>query len=221
MLQYCKVILKMRMRKKPNMPQRMAKCAAVHTTGPEAYRGAWLEKIPGCRRVHLELGCGRGRFTAETAAVYPQALLVGLERVPEALIIAMERAVREELRNVRFIGADAALLPLIFGQGELERIYINFCDPWPGNRHAKRRLTHANFLNLYKPLLCAGGELHFKTDNDDLFDFSVGQFDECGFEVTDITRDLHRDGPAGIMTDYEQKFVAQGVSINRCVARIL
>ena len=211
----------MRMRKKPNMPQRMEKCAAVHIVEPEAYRGVWLDKIPGYRRVQLELGCGRGKFTAETAAAMPETLLVGVERVPEVLVIAMERAVRESSPNVRFIETDAVLLQSIFGQGELERIYINFCDPWPGNRHAKRRLTHENYLRIYRPLLCAGGELHFKTDNNDLFEYSVEQFQNNGFEVVDITRDLHRDGQAGIMTDYELKFHAQGVSINRCVARII
>ena len=211
----------MRMRKKPNMPQRIEKCAAVHIAEPGAYRGDWLERITGYKRLHLELGCGRGRFTAETAVTTPDTLLVGVERVPEALIIAMERAVREDIPNVRFINTDAALLPLIFGQDELERIYINFCDPWPGSRHAKRRLTHPKYLELYKPLLSAHGELHFKTDNDALFEFSLEQLMDSGFEVFDITRDLHRDGPVGVMTDYELKFVAQGVSINRCVARII
>jgi tRNA (guanine-N7-)-methyltransferase len=210
----------MRMRKKPNMPQRTEKCAAVHIAGPEVYRGAWLEKISGYGSLQLELGCGRGRFTAETALAAPETLLVAVERVPEVLIIAMEHAVRERIPNVRFIETDAAFLPLIFGPKELERIYINFCDPWPGNRHAKRRLTHENFLKLYRDILKDGGEIHFKTDNSALFEYSVGQFQGGGFEVSDVARDLHRDGPTGVMTDYELKFHAQGVSINRCVARI-
>jgi tRNA (guanine-N7-)-methyltransferase len=210
----------MRMRKKPNMPQRVERCAAVYISDPEAFRGQWLGKLPGCKSLHLEIGCGRGRFTNETALLAPDALLVAIERVPEALIIGMERAVREEIPNVRFIETDADRLGQIFVPGEVDRIYINFCDPWPGNRHTKRRLTHSNYLELYKELLRPGGEIHFKTDNGGLFDYSVGQFELRGFELYDVTRDLHRDGPAGIMTDYEQKFYEQGVSISRCVARL-
>lgn len=211
----------MRMRKKPNMPQRLEKCAAVHIPDPEAYRGHWRSSLPGYQSLQLEIGCGRGRFTTETARSSPDTLLVAVERVPEALIIAMERAVREELRNVRFIKADADRLTALFGAGEIDRIYINFCDPWPGNRHAKRRLTHENFLKLYRVLLRPGGEIHFKTDNIDLFVFSVASLEKNGFELLESTKDLHGDGPSGIMTDYEAKFYAQGVSICRCVARLI
>ena len=210
----------MRMRKKPNMPQRMARCSAVHITDPEAYRCDWLGRIPGFQSLNLEIGCGRGKFTTETAQSQPDALLVAVERVPEVLIIAMERAVREDIENVRFVETDAAKLQALFGPHELDRVYINFCDPWPGNRHAKRRLTHGNFLRVYRELLRPGGEVLFKTDEDDLFEFSLEQFRLNGFELLEVTRDLHRDGPVGVMTDYETKFVAQGVSINSCRARL-
>lgn len=220
MLQYSKVILIMRMRKKPNMPQRMARCAAVLITEPEQYRGDWLEKIAGYSSLHLEIGCGKGKFTAETAMLHPETLFIAVEKVPEALIIAMERVVREELLNVRFIKADAALLTRFFGPAEIEVIYINFCDPWPRSGHRKRRLTHENFLKLYKEILRPGGEIRFKTDSTDLFDFSLAEFEKNGFTLLDVTRDLHANGPAGIMTDYETKFYQQGVSINSCVARL-
>jgi tRNA (guanine-N7-)-methyltransferase len=220
MLKYCKVILYMRMRKKPNMPQRVERCASVHITDPEVYRGAWLHKISGFREVYLEIGCGKGRFTAETAASLPDTLFVAVERVPEALIIAMERAVRHDIRNIRFIESDATLLEKIFGPAEIARIYINFCDPWPRSGHKKRRLTHESFLKLYKEILKPDGEIHFKTDNGDLFDFSLAEFELNGFELVDVTRDLHENGPGGVMTDYETKFCEQGVSINRCVARL-
>ncbi|SHI20029.1 tRNA (guanine-N7-)-methyltransferase [Sporobacter termitidis DSM 10068] len=210
----------MRMRKKPNMPQRTERCAAVHITAPEAYRGQWLKKLPGYRQVHLEIGCGKGKFTAETALSLPDTLLIAVERVPEALIIAMERVVRDEIPNVRFIESDASRLPELFAPGEVSRIYINFCDPWPNNGHKKRRLTHENFLRLYREVLAPGGEIHFKTDNRGLFEFSIGELTRGGFELMEVTRDLHRDGPVGVMTDYEAKFCAQGVSINRCVARL-
>jgi tRNA (guanine-N7-)-methyltransferase len=221
MLKYCKVIKYMRMRKKPNMPQRTARCAAVHIADPEVYRGVWLQKIHGYGALHLEIGCGKGTFTTETAAAAPDTLFVAIEKVPEALIIAMERAVRRDMTNIRFVETDAALLGSIFGPEEVERIYINFCDPWPRSGHKKRRLTHGKFLSLYKELLKPGGEIHFKTDNGDLFDFSLAEFTANGFELCDVTRDLHENGPAGVMTDYETKFFEQGVSINRCVARLI
>lgn len=210
----------MRMRKKPNMPQRIEKCRAIHIPDPETYRGKWLESFPGYKALHLEIGCGRGRFTSETALSMPEVLLIGLERVPEALIIGMERAVREDIQNIRYLIGDAMSLRSFFSPGEADRIYINFCDPWPNNGHKKRRLTHGNFLSIYRELLSPGGELHFKTDNDALFEFSLGEFGRTGFALTDVTRDLHKNGPSGVMTDYELKFHGQGVSINRCVARI-
>lgn len=210
----------MRMRKKPNMPQRIEKCGFIYIPDPETYRARWLERFPAYKELHLEIGCGRGRFTAETALKMPETLLVALERVPEAMIIGMERASRENISNIRFVNTDAVNLPAIYNTGELDRIYINFCDPWPNNGHKKRRLTHENFLKIYKVLLRAGGEIHFKTDNEDLFDFSIGQFYKSGFELFDITKNLHENGPVGIMTDYELKFFEQGVSINRCVARL-
>jgi len=211
----------MRMRKKPNMPQRVEKCAGVYIADPQVYRGLWLGKIAGYKSLQLEIGCGRGTFTAETAVSLPDTLIVAVERVPEVLIIGMERAVREDIPNIRFIETDASKLPQIFGAGEVERIYLNFCDPWPNNGHKKRRLTHENFLKIYRDMLSAGGEIHFKTDNNDLFDFSLGQLIKSGFELIDVTRDLHHSGPAGVMTDYEMKFYALGQMINRCVARAM
>ncbi len=210
----------MRMRKKPNMPRRIENCGTVLIEGPENYRGKWREMIPGYKELHLEIGCGRGRFTSETALCHPDILFVGLERVPEALIIGMERAVREGIPNIRYLIGDASCLRSYFAPGEADRIYINFCDPWPNNGHKKRRLTHEGFLSIYKDILRPGGALHFKTDNDALFEFSLGQLEESGFTLSDITRNLHENGPVGIMTDYELKFHEQGVSINRCEATI-
>lgn len=203
------------------MPQRIEKCGDAYIANPEPLRGRWLEAIAGHNALHLEIGCGRGRFTTETALTIPETLLVAVERVPEVLIIGMERTVRDSIPNIRFLEVNAIHLPQIFAPGEVGRIYLNFCDPWPNNGHKKRRLTHERFLNLYKDVLCPGGEIHFKTDNDDLFEFSLGQFKKSGFTLFDVTRNLHENGPVGIMTDYEMKFYEQGVSINRCVAKII
>lgn len=208
----------MRMRKKPNLVPRMERCAATLITDPEALRGHWLEHFPGHQALQLELGCGKGRFTVETAAAEPDVLLIAVEKVPDAMVVAMERAAKAELHNVFFIDIDANQLPEIFDQGEVDRIYVNFCDPWPPKRQAKRRLTHGNFLKLYRKVLKGNGQIHFKTDNDPLFEWSIEEIPQFGFELSEVTRDLHANGQRGVMTDYEAKFYAEGKNINRCVA---
>lgn len=208
------------MRKKPNLIPRMEKCASVQEKEPETLRGKWLESTGEGKfeKLYLELGCGKGRFTAETAKTIPETLLVAVERIPDAMIIGMERTVREEIKNIRFIDMDVSKICDVFAPGEVDRIYINFCDPWPKKKTAKRRLTSPGFLALYKGVLKPGGEIHFKTDNLPLFEYSLESFRENGFELREVTNDLHKDGICGIMTDYEEKFNAQGIKINRCVA---
>lgn len=207
----------MRMRKKPNLIPRMERCAQYQVKDPEQWRGRWRERLaPGCE-LRLELGCGKGRFTCQTAAAEPEVLFVAVERVPDAMVIAMERAREMDLHNVLFIDADVVHLPDYFAPDEVEWIYINFCDPWPTNRHAKRRLTHPSFLTLYRQVLRTGGEIHFKTDNRPLFDWSVLQFPKAGYELSQVSRDLHAQGIQGVMTDYEEKFYHLGTPINRCV----
>ncbi len=206
------------MRKRANLGPRMERCAALLDAEPEALRGRWLSAYPGYERLFLELGCGKGRFTAETAASLPDTLYVALEKVPDAMILAMEKIDRRRLENVRFIDADARLLKTMFADGEVARIYINFCDPWPKSRDAKLRLTSPFFLRLYADLLPVGGQIHFKTDNAPLFDWSVVQLEAEGWALSEVTHDLHANGPVGVMTDYEAKFYEQGMHINRLVA---
>ena len=196
----------------------MERCAALLADDPAALRGRWLESFPGHGGIFLELGCGKGRFTAGLAATVPDKLYLALEKVPDAMILAMERVKNAGLANVRFLDADAKLLKTMFADGEIERIYINFCDPWPKSRDAKLRLTSPFFLRLYADLLPVGGEIRFKTDNTPLFDWSVTQLEQESWKVSELTHDLHADGPVGIMTDYEAKFVGMGMKINRLVA---
>ena len=209
----------MRMRKRHNLAPRMEKCADLMIPDCTAHRGRWLEDIPGFERLYVELGCGKGRFTEDTAAEMPGTLLLAVEKVPDAMIIAMERIRERGLANVRFIDGDAAALPQMLAPGEAARIYINFCDPWPKSRDAKLRLTAPAFLRMYADALPLGGEIHFKTDNTPLFDWSVEQFTAEGWELSELTHDLHKDGAVGVMTDYEAKFYAEGLKINRVVAR--
>ena len=209
----------MRMRKKPNLIPRMEKASAVLEREPEKLRGRWLEVYPGHSRLYLELGCGKGGFTAASAQAEPEALFAAVERVPDAMVVAMERAFDLGLTNVRFLDVDAVRLPELFAQGEADRIYINFCDPWPKKKQHKRRLTAPAFLALYKQVLKPGGEIWFKTDNRDLFDWSEEQFLAGGWALGEVTRDLHGEGPVGIMTDYEKKFYGEGKPICRLVAK--
>ena len=196
----------------------MEKCADLLIAEPSENRGRWREALPGFETLSVELGCGKGRFTAGTAASLPQSLLLAIEKVPDAMVVAMERARDQGLANVRFLDIDAAKLAEVFAPGEVDRIYINFCDPWPKSRDAKLRLTSPGFLRLYGDLLPVGGEIHFKTDNTPLFDWSVERFKEEGWALSEVTHDLHANGPVGVMTDYEAKFYEQGMKINRLAA---
>ena len=211
----------MRMRKKKNRMPRMERCEAFWIREPETMRGQWQSLMPAAKEIHLEIGCGKGRFTVETAKANPDVLFLAVEKVLDAMVIAMERAQLEGLSNVFFLGIDAEKLPEIFAEGEISRIYLNFSDPWPGKRHAKRRLTHGNFLKLYRKVLAENGALHIKTDNNDLFEFSIEEIPQFGFVLSEVTRDLHASGPCGIMTDYERKFYEEGLNINRCVATMV
>ena len=206
----------MRMRKMKNLLPRMENCNAYRIEDPAALKGAWRSLKEDASALWVEVGCGKGKFTAETAAQNPDVLLIAVERCREAMVVAMEKAQSMGLRNVFFIDMDVAGMEEIFAESEIDRLFINFPDPWPRKKNAKRRLTHRGFLYKYCRTVRPGGEIHFKTDNAPLFEFSVEEFAACGLQVNNLTRDLHKDGITGIMTGYEEKFHALGTPINRC-----
>ena len=206
----------MRMRKMKNLQPRMEACEDYRIAEPAAYKGKWRELMPECKALWVEVGCGKGKFTAETAEANPDVLLIAVERCREAMVVAMEKAKGMGLKNVFFIDMDVANIEDIFDRGEMDRLFINFPDPWPRKKNAKRRLTHRGFLDKYCRTVREGGEIHFKTDNAPLFEFSVEEFAACGLQVNNLTRDLHANGIVGIMTGYEEKFHALGIPINRC-----
>ena len=206
----------MRMRKRPNLEPRMEACDAVWIRDPEAHLGRWRELLPGAEALRLEIGCGKGKFTVETAALEPEVLFIAVEKVKEALVLAMEKTMQMGLKNVYYLSVDAAELEQYFAPGEVDLIYLNFCDPWPRSKNAKRRLTYHTFLEKYRHVVRPKGEIHFKTDNAKLFSWSLEEFAQYGYPVQNVTDDLHKDGPVGIMTGYEEKFYNLGTPIHRC-----
>lgn len=178
------------------------------------------EVFPEYSRFRIEIGCGKGSFIVEEAKRNPDVAFVAVEKVRDVIIFAMEKVTAAGLANVRFLCADAEKLDKLFAADTFERIYINFCDPWPKARHAKRRLTYRKFLEKFKPLLRDDGTVAFKTDNRALFDFSLEEFPAAGFELRDVTFDLHASEWAeeNIMTEYEKNFSEKGFKMNRLVA---
>jgi len=186
---------------------------------PQNYKNRWREYFDNDRPLYVELGCGKGRFITESAMSDPEINFIGVEREKQVLISGMRRARELGVKNIGFVLADACDLPSFFGENEIKRLYLNFCDPWPNRKKwAKRRLTHVNFLKLYWPLL--DGRIFFKTDNLELFEFTLEQFAANNWVAENIERDLHGGGrpSPGLMTEYEEKFFNAGVPVMYCEA---
>ena len=169
------------------------------------------------KELYVEIGMGKGQFITQMAMLHPEINYIGIEKYSSVLVRALDKFDREPLENLRFLRMDAEDILEFFDQGEISGIYLNFSDPWPKDRHAKRRLTSLPFLKRYERVLEHGGELQFKTDNRPLFDFSLKELDKAGWKLLDFTYDLHKDGPApgNVMTEYEEKFFKLGNPICR------
>lgn len=195
---------------------------------PQEHKGRWANVFPGRQPLHIEVGMGKGQFLMELAKLHPEINYVGIEMYDSVLLRAIQK--REEyeqgtetLQNLYFMCVDARILPEIFDQGEVEKIYLNFSDPWPKARHAKRRLTSRQFLERYGEILAPGGSVEFKTDNQDLFTFSLEEVQEAGWILESSTRDLHHDAAlcqGNVMTEYEEKFSSLGNPICKMTAHI-
>ncbi len=209
----------MRMRKKKNCDLRMERCSDVWIKNPEEYKSSWHDLFGNNNDIYIEIGCGKGRFITETAKLNPDKNYIAIEKVEDVIVMAMEKATAAELENVVFIDMDAENIENIFEKGEIKGIYLNFSDPWKKNKQAKRRLTHKNFLDRYKKVLNQGDYIYFKTDNKQLFDFSLNSFAMENYKLENISLDLHNSGFEGnIMTEYEQRFAEQGMPIYRLEA---
>ena len=190
------------------------------TPATETERGRWKEIFGRPVPLYVELGTGKGGFISRIAAREPENSFLGIEAQQDVLYKAAQKVREAELANVRLLVFDIHGLEEIFAPGEVDGFYINFCDPWPKARHAKRRLTHRAFLEKYRRVLCPGGRLVFKTDNPGLFECSVEEFSAAGLKVEDVSYDLHAEHrPDNIETEYEKKFSGFGEKIHRCVAR--
>lgn len=207
----------MRMRRKPNRDLRLENCSEIHIKNPAEYKGKWNTLFGNNSPLHLEIGCGKGSFITQLAELNPNINYIAMEKCTDVIIMAMEKVMAAGLKNVYFINGDAANLCDIFDNAEVSRIYINFCDPWKKSHHKKRRLTHSNFLSVYKVILVPGGELHFKTDNRKLFEFSLNEFAAFDVKMQNICLDLHNSNFEGnIVTEYEKAFSEKGFPIFRC-----
>lgn len=188
---------------------------------PEEQKGRWQEHFPSVQPLHIEIGMGKGRFIMDMAAIHPKINYIGIERYSSVLLRALQKMEQNPLPNLKFICMDAAGIENVFDKNEVDRIYLNFSDPWPKDRHAKRRLTSRQFLAHYEQVLKKEGHLEFKTDNQDLFTFSLEEIPAAGWNLDAFTRDLHHDAvlnKGNIMTEYEEKFSSKGNPICKLIA---
>ena len=191
---------------------------------PKEFKGRWREVFGNASPIHIEVGMGKGRFLMELADLHPEINYIGIEMYSSVLVRALEKAEEKQAGksacNFRFIRMDARELPEVFAPEEVSKIYLNFSDPWPKDRHAKRRLTSAEFLRRYEQILSPDAQIEFKTDNPSLFAFSLEQAGSAGWKILAFTDDLHHDSrmnEGNVMTEYEEKFSAEGNPIHKLI----
>ena len=207
----------MRMRKKKHGEERLLQCTEyLYNHEGEPLRNPSLDVFERELPVYLEIGAGKGGFAVGMKKQYPDTAYFAMERVTDCVVLAAERAKKENTEGLRFIIDTADNLTKIFAKGSVDAIFLNFSDPWSKKGYAKRRLTHARYLAVYMNLLKDGGKLCFKTDNVGLFDFSLEQLEEVGLTTAKLTRDLHASewNEGNVVTEYEAAFSSQGVKIN-------
>lgn len=210
----------MRTRNKPWAAERLADFPQFAVPNPERLKGSWAEEFGNSNPVHIEVGTGKGRFITEMARANSEINYIGIELSESIIVTALDRLIEADLPNVKLLNINANDLTSVFEKGEVNRVYLNFSDPWPKNRHEKRRLTFKTYLDLYKSVLPVNGEIHFKTDNQGLFEYSLQSFSSYGMLLTFVSLDLHKSEFQGnIMTEYEERFSKKGQRIYRCEVR--
>lgn len=219
----------MRLRGRKGIRENLEQQQDLVVLNPGQYKGKWSQVFGNDRPLHVELGMGKGRFISGMSFKYPECNFVGMDMYDELIRRGSEkvRAIwseseQEDPKNVRLALGNIESIEEFFAPGEIERIYLNFSDPWPKKKHWRRRLTHPRFLEKYRTLLNERGEIHFKTDSRELFEFSLNAFAACGLQMSHISLDLHRGeiNEEHVMTEYESKFVGQGMPIYRCEVKV-
>lgn len=209
----------MRLRHKPWAKDKLAEYPQYVPEKPEDFIGKWQTRFAKEQPIHLEVGSGKGKFIVEMAAAHPDINYISMELQTSVIISVLELQIEAQLPNLQIVNADGRDLSAYFSPGELDQVYLNFSDPWPKKRHEKRRLTSPDFLTQYKAILKPKGEIHFKTDNQGLFEYSLSSMSEFGMYFKQVWLDLHTsDYKGNIMTEYEEKFSSRGSRIYRLEA---
>lgn len=210
-----------RVRKQPGTREALMQYTPVVMLGPQQYKGNWQDVFGNDKPIQMEIGMGKGRFISTMARQNPDLNFIGVEVIEEVLLDSVKRMNRAGgiPENLRLVWINATMLQDLFANGEVDRIFLNFSDPWPKSRHQKRRLTHGSFLKQYANILKLQGQVHFKTDNQLLFEFSLNEFSACHWQLQNIQLDMYSRLPdANVATEYELKFHEQGMPIYRLEA---
>ncbi|MFC3634930.1 tRNA (guanosine(46)-N7)-methyltransferase TrmB [Enterococcus rivorum] len=212
----------MRMRKRPGAADLLASHPELVVDEPEKWQGRWAERFGNDHPIHIEIGSGKGQFVVGMAKAHPEINYIGIDMQLSVLSIALEKALAEELPNLQLLHVNGEALTQYFAENEIDQIYLNFSDPWPKTRHEKRRLTYKTFLAVDEEILKPNGEIHFKTDNQGLFEYSLSSFSKYGMIIEQVWLDLHNSKfEDNIMTEYEEKFSSRGQRIYRVEARFV
>ncbi len=210
----------MRVRNRKGAPELLVNNPQYVILNPEECKGKWSEMFGNNHPIHIEVGSGKGRFITGMAAQNPDINYIGIDIQMTVLSYALDRVLESNLPNIKLLQVDGSSLTNYFDVAEIERLYLNFSDPWPKKRHEKRRLTYRSFLDTYKEILPDNGEIHFKTDNRGLFEYSLASFSQYGMILKQVWLDLHESDFAGnVLTEYEEKFSQKGQVIYRVEAQ--
>ena len=212
---------KLRTRNKPWIPEALRDLTDIMLPEPTQHKGRWDQLFGNNNPIYLELGMGKGQFLTSLAADNPNLNFIGMEVQEQIIYYGASLIKEQDLPNIKLLNENVNNLGEFFGPQEVGRIFINFCDPWPKLRHGRRRLTHRGFLQIYKTILKPEGLVCFKTDNQDLFEFSLEEFKEAGYQLKNLTRDLHQSDlkKSNVLTEYEAKFIAREIKIYYCEAQ--
>ncbi|MEB8308795.1 tRNA (guanosine(46)-N7)-methyltransferase TrmB [Enterococcus faecium] len=210
----------MRVRNRPGAAEMLAAHPNFVISDPTLWKGKWNELFENDHPIHIEIGMGKGQFITGMAKAHPEINYIGVEMQVSVVSIALDKLIEQPLPNLKLLHVDGSALTEYFADSEVDQIYLNFSDPWPKTRHEKRRLTYKTFLAVDEQILRPNGEIHFKTDNQGLFEYSLASFSQYGMILKQVWLDLHQSQFEGnIMTEYEEKFSSKGQRIYRVEAQ--